>query len=97
MSLSSPLGVPLPGLFPTPPGVQPNFVDPEQRTGGAVPLIATFLTLSTIFLIVRLYMKLHIVRAFGWDDVAIVAAWLCNIVFTASYLRALQFGAGIYI
>ena len=97
MSSSSPFGVPFPGLFPSLPGVQPNFVDPEQRTGGAVPLIVVLLTLSTIFLIVRLYTKLWIVRALGWDDGAILAAWLCNIVSTASYLRALRLGRGIHI
>ncbi|KAL8765142.1 MAG: hypothetical protein Q9209_007690 [Squamulea sp. 1 TL-2023] len=97
MSSSSPFGVPFPGLFPSPPGVQPNSVDPEQRSGGAVPLIAVLLTLSTIFLIVRLYTKLWIVKALGWDDVGILAAWLCNVVSTASYLRTLRFGPGIHI
>lgn len=44
-----------PGVFPAPPGVTPNFENPELRTVGLVPLICIFTFLSTVCLVLRLY------------------------------------------
>ncbi|KAI4180714.1 MAG: hypothetical protein L6R41_007053 [Letrouitia leprolyta] len=99
MIISSSLSpvVPYPGLFPAPPGVQPDFVNPEKHTGGAVSLSCVFVTLSTLFLILRLYTKLRLVKTFGWDDVVITTAWLCTLIVTGLYLRTFAYGAGVDI
>lgn len=86
-----------PGIFPPPPGVTANFVNPPQHTNGLVPLIGVFLTLSTIFLALRLYTKAFLLRILGWEDVAIVVAWMADIVFMAFYIRGIQLNASSHI
>ena len=56
------------GIIPPPDGVTPNFIDPEYSSGGIVPICAVFLTLSTIFLVLRVYTKAHIIKIFGLED-----------------------------
>ena len=56
------------GSAPPPPGVTPNFVNPEYRSGGIVPISAVFTILSTVFLVLRLYTKIGIVHLFGLED-----------------------------
>ncbi|KAL9617324.1 MAG: hypothetical protein Q9204_008491 [Flavoplaca sp. TL-2023a] len=56
------------GIIPPPAGVEANFVDPEYRSGGIVPVTAVFLTLSTVFLALRIYTKARIIKVFGLED-----------------------------
>ena len=56
------------GAVPPPPGVKPNFKNPAYISGGIVPLSAVFVTLSTLFLAIRLYTKLRIIKVFGSED-----------------------------
>lgn len=51
-----------------PPGVTPNYVDPESLAPVLVACITTCLVLMIIFVGMRLYTKLFISRAFGRDD-----------------------------
>ena len=54
--------------LPPPPGVQSNFIDPEDR-GHVLVGVATFLfSLSTCFFLNRVYTKALIVRRASWDD-----------------------------
>ncbi|MCJ1421765.1 hypothetical protein MMC32_008132 [Xylographa parallela] len=56
------------GTVPAPPGITPNFINPPRDSA---PLILTivFLTLSLIFVSMRLFTRLILLRGFGWDDV----------------------------
>lgn len=56
-----------PGLDP-PPGVTPNFVDPETRAPYAIIAHTIALSLATIFVAMRMYTKIWITRSPGWDD-----------------------------
>ncbi|KAL8843896.1 MAG: hypothetical protein Q9176_001591 [Flavoplaca citrina] len=56
------------GIIPPPAGVEANFVNPEYRSGGIVPIIAVFFTLSTVFLALRIYTKARIIKIFGLED-----------------------------
>ena len=70
MAMSLPQGVPLdrvPGLQP-PPGVIPNFVDPENYQGKIIASNVVFLALATIFTAAKLYTRAVIVRSVRWED-----------------------------
>lgn len=56
------------GAIPPPPGVTPNFVDPEQKGKQIVVLGILGLVCSTLFLLMRIYTKLRINRAFASED-----------------------------
>ena len=57
----------LPALSP-PPGVQRNYIDPEDR-GRVLTSVATVLfCLSTSFFLNRVYTKIFIIRKASWDD-----------------------------
>ncbi|KAL6722052.1 hypothetical protein ACLMJK_001157 [Lecanora helva] len=55
-------------IAPPPPGVTPNLDHPAWRSCGVVPVTVVFLSLSTIFLLLRLYTKLRIIKIFGLED-----------------------------
>ncbi|KAL8664813.1 MAG: hypothetical protein Q9168_007835, partial [Polycauliona sp. 1 TL-2023] len=67
-----------PGLFPAPLGVTPEYENPDWNSCGIIPLMCIFIPLSTICLVVRLYTKARIIKVVGWEDVAMIAAWLCT-------------------
>ena len=56
------------GIIPPPAGVEANFVNPEYRSGGIVPITAVFVTLSTVFLALRIYTKARIIKVYGLED-----------------------------
>ncbi len=58
----------VPPALPPPPGVTPNFVNPESRAGANIALHTTCLTLVTIFFAMRIYTRKFISRWIGWDD-----------------------------
>ena len=68
--MSSPPGVPLdrvPGLQP-PPGVTPNFVNPENYQNTLIAALTIFLTIATIFTAAKLYTRAFIVKSIAWED-----------------------------
>ncbi|KAL8931551.1 MAG: hypothetical protein Q9216_007162, partial [Gyalolechia sp. 2 TL-2023] len=64
------------GVIPPPPGVTPNFENPEYRSGGIVPLACVFLPLVAIFMALRIYTKVRIIKVFGLEDFAILLFYL---------------------
>lgn len=42
-----------------------------------VPVAVTFLAVSIVIVILRLYTRLYFVRTAGWDDLVIVFALVC--------------------
>ncbi|CAL8576420.1 hypothetical protein XPA_002305 [Xanthoria parietina] len=85
------------GFVPPPPGVEPNFTNPDYRSAGIVPITAVFVTLSTAFLAVRTYTKAHIIKIFGLEDYTISLAWLFNIGICMIALVQQKNGNGIHI
>ena len=57
-------------ILPTapPPGVTPNFADPQTRTNIFIVVYAVFTSLVVLFVSLRLYAKMWIIRSIGWDD-----------------------------
>ena len=56
------------GAIPPPPGVTPNFVNPEHRGKEIVTLGILGMVCSTLFLLMRIYTKSRINRAFASED-----------------------------
>lgn len=57
------------GVIPPPDGVTANLINPERRGAPVVHVLAGVgMTLSTLFLIMRLYTKARINRSFGSED-----------------------------
>lgn len=55
------------GLAP-PPGVTPNFVNPDSLHTEWVLTISICLVFPTIFIILRMYTKLILIKSLGWED-----------------------------
>ncbi|KAL8871188.1 MAG: hypothetical protein Q9174_002929 [Haloplaca sp. 1 TL-2023] len=79
-----------PGLFPPPPGIEPNYENPESNDVGLVPLMCIFIPLATAFLALRLYTKARIIKVVGWEDVVMIAAWFCTAGHEACLITAVQ-------
>jgi hypothetical protein len=60
--------------MPPPPGVIPNFVDPESRAPAAIATLSLFLALMIIVQSLKLYSAWHIVRKIGLNDWAALVA-----------------------
>ena len=57
----------LPGLQP-PPGVVPNFINPEDYQSTIIATLTVCLTTATLFTILRLYTKLCVIKAIVLED-----------------------------
>ncbi|KAI1426462.1 hypothetical protein F5Y12DRAFT_713190 [Xylaria sp. FL1777] len=65
--------------------------------GGGVTLVATMWSLTgltTIFLLLRLYTRLVVLRAFGGDDHVYILAYVCLALMTSFYTKAATLGLG---
>lgn len=56
-----------PGMKP-PPGVKPNFENPESLRSYWILMMCTCWTFSTVFVALRFYTKLIIIKSHGWED-----------------------------
>ncbi|CAD6574099.1 MAG: hypothetical protein ASARMPREDX12_006380 [Alectoria sarmentosa] len=77
-----PPGVPLdqlPGLNP-PPGVTPNFVNPDNEQAKIVATLAVCLPVATLFTALRMYSKIFIIKSIALEDYASVIAWIGYII-----------------
>ncbi|MCJ1284572.1 hypothetical protein MMC26_003905 [Xylographa opegraphella] len=81
------------GTVPAPPGITPNFIDPPRDSA---PLILTivFLTLSLIFVSMRMFTRIVLLRGFGWDDATCLIATIFGIVYAASNFVLVSHGLG---
>ncbi len=55
-------------LAPAPPGVTPNFVNPENRTWQVYVTSAVCLVVTTLFVALRFYTKIFIIKQMTRDD-----------------------------
>ncbi|KAL3431445.1 hypothetical protein BDV09DRAFT_198742 [Aspergillus tetrazonus] len=71
------------GALPPPPGVEPNFENPPSQLHGNIALHASFLSVATIVVAMRLFTRLRILRMkLGIDDFFILLAYCLTITFT---------------
>lgn len=56
------------GPIPPPPGVTPNFVDPENGGRHVVILAVLGIPIAFLFLLMRLWTQFRIKRSFGSED-----------------------------
>lgn len=56
------------GGLPPPPGVTPNFVNPESARGQAHVVFIMCLVFSTLFVSLRMYTRLILIKSHGWED-----------------------------
>ncbi|KAF1966171.1 hypothetical protein BU23DRAFT_487509 [Bimuria novae-zelandiae CBS 107.79] len=59
-----------------------------------VAVCSTFVSLAVTSVLLRLYVRLRLVRAFGWDDVFMVTALAFQIMFTLSAINGVHWGTG---
>ncbi|KAI0854946.1 hypothetical protein F4860DRAFT_520329 [Xylaria cubensis] len=70
-------------LWPPPPGVIPNFVDPVSRAPVIREGIYSILAIMIVFVLLRLYSRTRLARCFGWDDYLCIISAAC--IFIIAY------------
>ena len=65
----------LPLLAP-PPNVVPNFVDPESRAYQMYIGMGVCIGIASIFMFLRLYVKVFISQTWNWDDCRLITHYL---------------------
>ncbi len=58
----------IPGVLPPPPGVTPNFEHPASQGHYLSLTSVVCVVIAAIFVFARLWVKLVVSRAPGWDD-----------------------------
>ncbi|KOC18554.1 hypothetical protein AFLA70_3g008901 [Aspergillus flavus AF70] len=67
------------GILPPPPGVEPNFINPQNQFHGCTPFVAFYLTINSLALVMRLYTRRFIIRAsLAIDDYLCIIAYVCE-------------------
>lgn len=84
-SLEDPAFFRLPALTP-PPGTLPNFTHPRNRGPVLVVVNGILLGLMMVFLAIRVYTKLAIIRKISWDDLTIAFSALGAITLYVLFL-----------
>ena len=56
-----------PAMVP-PSGIEPNFANPENKTGYFVLTVVLTVTISTLAFLMRVYTKTCLIRKVGWED-----------------------------
>lgn len=56
------------GAIEPPPGVIPNFKNPTSRSGQLLATNLACLIIASVFVTLRGYTHIFLVRAVGWDD-----------------------------
>ncbi|KAL8654520.1 MAG: hypothetical protein Q9226_003401 [Calogaya cf. arnoldii] len=83
--------VTIPAALEPPPGVDSNFIDPYNTDSTIYGTLGICIGITSIFVLLRLYTKLFIIRKHGWEDYTILVAWLAFIAYIVlAYQNALQ-------
>lgn len=64
------------GGLPPPPGVVPNFVNPDSIADTIRAVAVFFAVLTTLSTAIRFYTKFFILKAHGWEDYTMLIAWV---------------------
>lgn len=57
----------------------PNYVDPETRGSGLIVLSILLIIITSIIIAIRIYTRLRITRAFGFDDAFAIIAYILGV------------------
>ncbi|KAJ5521698.1 hypothetical protein N7527_005813 [Penicillium freii] len=68
--------------------------DEHQRKTAVQTIAAVFLPIATITVMLRIYVRGWIVKAFGWDDGAMVISLLCYAMFCGTMIGGTLYGTG---
>lgn len=85
------------GAFPPPPGVVPNFVNPESIAYRVVIASVLGPTIAIPICAVRLYTRRYILQSVGYDDYAIVLATILALAFSILTCYQINNGLGRHI
>ncbi|KAI9836483.1 MAG: hypothetical protein M1837_003389 [Sclerophora amabilis] len=83
--------------IPPPPGVTPNFENPESLATELITVNSVFVALMLIAVGVRVWTKSRITHSLGWDDYTCVIAGIISIIHTVLVLSMLQYGSAIHL
>lgn len=86
------------GLSPAPAGVTPNFGHPVSHGHYLSLASVVCVIIAAIFTFARLWVKLIISHAPGWDDVTAVSALICSLAFsTLNIITVNRWGLGHHV
>ncbi|KAI4238137.1 MAG: hypothetical protein LQ349_001310 [Xanthoria aureola] len=80
-----------------PPGVEPNFVTPESTASTAIAVTVLFTVIMFIFVCMRVYTKLFVSRAKGWDDYTCILACLCSWAYMGVCVNVFKRGYTVHV
>ncbi|KAI9675950.1 MAG: hypothetical protein M1829_003188 [Trizodia sp. TS-e1964] len=86
----------IPYLAP-PTGVKSNFDDPENHIVQMHVAGITLLTITLIFVLMRMFTRIYIMRTFGWDDGFCVVSALLVIMVVIASLNLSKLGVGVHL
>ncbi|KAF4621901.1 hypothetical protein G7Y89_g14444 [Cudoniella acicularis] len=86
----SPAGIP-------PPGVIPNFTNPPSKGEALVVLDGVFVSLMLVAVLIRIYVRVRLVKTWGWDDYACILAACGSLVHMILYTQTVKMGFGRHI
>ncbi|KAF2473765.1 uncharacterized protein BDR25DRAFT_341043 [Lindgomyces ingoldianus] len=66
----------------------------ENRGPEFQVVCSTFVAMAFVATMLRIYVRLRLVNAFGWDDTWMVFATLCHIFFASSAIGGVHYGTG---
>jgi hypothetical protein len=58
-----------------PPGMP---IESTPSNSPTVTVVAIFLTLSWVAVVTRMFVRVHMLKSFGWDDFAMILALVCT-------------------
>lgn len=80
--------------YPTPDVIAswppPNYTNPQRRGPALLAIELTILPIALVTLLLRLYVRIRIVKSYGWDDWLMVAAAACGLGVTLCTIIATQ-------
>jgi hypothetical protein len=77
--------IPLDVILSFPPA---NYDNPHTRGPALLIINSIFLVLCTVFVALRMYTRIHLVRTFGWDDVSLLVGFVFAVGLAANVMLA---------
>lgn len=85
------------GLVPPPDGVQANFIDPPNQLDTNIAVHASFLTVSTFAVVMRVYTRIQISGVkLGVDDCQFLSIWQALVIANTTTTDLAMFSYVIY-
>ncbi|ERF77190.1 hypothetical protein EPUS_06470 [Endocarpon pusillum Z07020] len=82
---------------PPPPGVLSNFVDPPSHKPEIIALEGVFLSLMLMAVAVRIFVRLRVIKMWGWDDYTCIIAAVGALVHMTVYIQMFKVGFGRHL